>query len=298
MVGAVAPDGGAAVRTLRVALVQGGGQRGLSKDEVSPTTVLAAQLAATYAVATAHPSPRLVLWPEDVVALDRPLAGSPQAALLSRLARQLDTTLVVGVTEPASATAFRNEIVAWGPSGHIVGVFEKVHRVPFGEYVPLRSLFSHFANLSGVPVDAVPGHGTGLMRTPAGPLGLLVSFEVFYAGRSHESVRAGAQLLAVPTNTSSYSTSQVPTQEVAAAIVQAVETGRDLVQAAPTGFSTVVTQRGVVLQRSTLGRRQVLFATVALRRGLTPYDHWGDLPVLALAALALAAGWARQLRYS
>ena len=188
------------------------------------------------------------------------------------------TTLLVGVTEPAAATAFRNEVVAWGPRGHIVGVFEKVHRVPFGEYVPLRSFFSHFADLSGVPVDAIPGHGTGLLRTPAGPLGLLVSFEVFYAGRSHASVRAGAELLAVPTNTSSYSTSQVPTQEMAAAIVQAVETGRDLVQAAPTGFSAVVTQRGVVLQRSALGRRQVLFATVALRRGFTPYDHWGDLP--------------------
>ena len=71
------------------------------------------------------------------------------------------------------------------------------------------------------------------MRTPAGPLGLLVSFEIFYAGRSHASVRAGAELLAVPTNTSSYSTSQVPTQEIAAAVVQAVQTGRDLVQAAP-----------------------------------------------------------------
>ena len=119
-----------------------------------------------------------------------------------------------------------------------------------------------------------------------------------YAGRSHESVRAGAELLAVPTNTSSYGTSQVPSQEVAAAIVQSVETGRDLVQAAPTGFSAVVNQRGVVLQRSALGRRQVLFATVALRRGLTPYDHWGDLPVLVLAGLALLAGWARQVRYS
>jgi apolipoprotein N-acyltransferase len=297
-VGTAAPDGGAPVRSLRVALVQGGGQRGLSKQQVSPTTVLAAQLAATSAVATARPSAQLVLWPEDVVALGRPLAGSPQAALLSRLAQHLGATLLVGVTEPASATTFRNEIVAWGPRGHVVGVFEKVHRVPFGEYVPFRSLFSHFADLSGVPVDAVPGHGTGLLRTPAGPLGLLVSFEVFYAGRSHESVRAGAELLAVPTNTSSYATSQVPTQETAAAIVQAVETGRDLVQASPTGFSAVVTQRGVVLQRSALGRRQVLFATVALRRGLTFYDHWGDLPLLVLAALALAVGWVRQLRYS
>ena len=300
VVGLVAPDGGAPLRAVRVALVQGGGQRGLSKEQIPPSTVLAAQLAATVSVADAHTSPDLVLWPEDVVALDRPLAGSPQAALLSRVARQLHTTLLVGVTEPASTTSFRNEIVAWGPHGHIVGVFEKVHRVPFGEYVPLRPLFAHFANLSGVPTDALPGHGTGLMRTPAAPLGLLVSFEIFYAGRSHQSVRAGAQLLAVPTNTSSYSTSQVPTQEIAAAIVQAVETGRDLVQAAPTGFSAVVTQRGVVVQRSALGRRQVLFGTVALRSGFTPYDRWGDLPVLVLAALALVVGWARQLqpRYS
>jgi apolipoprotein N-acyltransferase len=173
-----------------------------------------------------------------------------------------------------------------------------VHRVPFGEYVPDRSFFAHFADLAGVPLDAVPGHGSGLMRTPAGPLGLLVSFEVFYANRSHSSVRAGAELLAVPTNTSSYSTSQVPAQEVAAARVQAVQTGRDLVQASPTGYSAVVTQRGVVLARSTLGRRQVLTVEVALRRGFTPYDHWGDLPVILGALGAVVLGWARQLRYS
>ena len=298
LVGAAAPDGGAPVGSVRVALVQGGGQRGVSKEQVSPTTVFDAQVAADDRVTSLRSSPELVLWPEDVVALDRPLAGSPEAALLSNVARELHTTLVVGVTEPASPTTFRNEIVAWGPNGRVVGVFEKVHRVPFGEYVPYRSFFAHFADLSGVPTDAIPGDGTGLMRTPAGPLGLMVSFEVFYAGRSHESVRAGAELLAVPTNTSSYSTSQVPTQEVAADVVQAVETGRDLVQSAPTGYSTVVTQRGVVLDRSVLGRPQVLTATVALRRGMTPYDHWGDLPVLVLAALALGAGWLRQLRYS
>jgi apolipoprotein N-acyltransferase len=295
LAGSVAPDGGGPVRTLRVALVQGGGQRGLSKEEVSPTSVYGAQVAATAAVASARPPARLVLWPEDVVALDRPLAGSPQAAQLSLLARELGTTLLAGVTEPASTTTFRNEVVAWGPRGHVVGVFEKVHRVPFGEYVPYRSVVSHLADLSGVPTDAVPGHGSGLMRTPAGPLGLMVSFEVFYAGRSHASVRAGAELLVVPTNTSSYSTSQVPAQEIAASVVQAVQTGRDLVLAAPTGYSAVVTQRGVVVQRSTLGARQILAATVALRRGLTVYDHWGDLPVLILSAIALAAGWARQL---
>jgi apolipoprotein N-acyltransferase len=261
-------------------------------------TVYDRQLSAMYAVTSARPRPELVVWPEDVVALDRPLAGSPQASTLSHLAKALRTTLLVGVTEPASATTFRNEVVAWGPRGNVVGIYEKVHRVPFGEYVPFRSFFAHFADLSGVPTDAVPGHGTGLMRTPAGPLGLMVSFEIFYAGGSRDSVRAGAELLTVPTNTSSYSTSQVPTQEIAAAVVQTIETGRDLVQAAPTGFTAVVSQRGVVVERSDLGSRQTLFATVALRRGMTPYDHWGDLPVLTLSALALVLGWLRQFRYS
>jgi apolipoprotein N-acyltransferase len=297
LAGALAPDGGRPVRSISVALVQGGGRRGVDQDEVPPATVFAAQVAANRRVGRGPHSPTLVLWPEDVIALAAPLAGSPQNSVMSEIARRLHTTLVAGVTEPASGTTFRNEIVAWGPDGRVVAQFEKVHRVPFGEYVPYRSFISDLANLSAVPLDAVAGHGNGLLRTPAGPLGTLVSFEVFYANRSRTSVRAGAQLLIVPTNTSSYATAQVPTQEVAADAVQAVETGRDLVQAGPTGYTTVVNHVGTVLQRSVLGRRAVLSARVALRRGFTPYDHLGDLPVLLVALVALAAGFRRQRRW-
>jgi apolipoprotein N-acyltransferase len=86
----------------------------------------------------------------------------------------------------------------------------------------------------------------------------------------------------------------VPTQEVAADAIQAVETGRNLIQSAPTGYSTVVTNRGRVLQRSVLADRSVLYATVPLRRGFTLYDHVGDMPFLILFVLALLAGWWRQ----
>jgi len=288
-----APDGGASVGAVSTAAVQGGGARGFRKSQIDPRVVLAAQLSATARLGQLDHgvTPRLVLWPEDVVSLDTPLADSPEEAALSDLARTLHTTLVVGITETIAATTFRNEVVAWGPDGTLVARFEKVHRVPFGEYVPYRGLFTHLADLSAVPLDAVPGTGTGLMDTPAAPLGAMVSYEVFYAGRGRSAVRSGAQLLIVPTNTSSYATAQVPTQEVAASKVQAVQQGRDLLQAAPTGYSAAITNRGTLLRRSVLGRQAIVFATLSRRTGWTVYVRYGDWPWIGLAGLALAAGW-------
>jgi apolipoprotein N-acyltransferase len=292
--GALAPDGGAAVRTLSVSAVQGGGRRGTSHVEVEPATVFAAQVAATanLAPATGADPARLVVWPEDVIALGPRLTDTREAARMASIARRLRATVVAGVTETVSATAFRNEAVVWGPDGRIVGVYEKVHRVPFGEYVPYRGFFAHFANLSEVPLDAIPGHGTGELATPAGRIGLMLSYEVFFADRGRAAARAGAELLVVPTNTSSYATSQVPATEVAADRVQAVEEGRFLVQAAPTGYSTVVDPEGRVERRTVLGRRQVLTATVGLRAGATVYERLGDLPMVVLSAAALALGLA------
>ena len=211
--------------------------------------------------------------------------------MLSALARRLGSTLVVGVTETVSNTAFRNEVVAFAPDGSITDRYEKVHRVPFGEYVPLRSFFARLGDLSAVSRDAIPGTGTGLLDTAAGPLGAMISYEVFYADRGRAPVRAGAQLLVVPTNTSSYATAQVPTQEIAASEVQAVQQGRDLLQAAPTGYSAWITHRGTLVARSTLGIRQIVPATLQRRTGHTIYVRWGDAPVLAAALLSLAAGW-------
>jgi apolipoprotein N-acyltransferase len=287
------PDGGPPVGRVSVAAIQGGGKRGFHNSEVAPASVLAAQLAATHemTVSDGGRNPQLVLWPEDVVSLDGPLNGSAEERSLSTLARQLHTTLIVGVTEDVSATTFRNEVVAFGPDGRLVDRYEKVHRVPFGEYVPFRGFFSHIANLSAVPRDAIPGTGSGLLTTPAGPLGAMVSYEVFFADRGRAPVRAGAELLIVPTNTSSYATAQVPTQEVAAAKVQAVAEGRDLLQAAPTGYSAAITNEGTLLSRSVLGARQVVFAHLSLRRGMTTYARLGDLPMLIIGGIALLLGW-------
>jgi apolipoprotein N-acyltransferase len=291
--GAAAPDGGPATHTLRIASVQGGGVRGLRKADVDPATVTAAQFAATAEIAShdGGRAPSLVVWPEDVVSLDMPIHGTAIERELGALAKKMHVTLVVGVTETVSSQSFRNEIVAFSPGGALVARFEKVHRVPFGEYIPYRGFFKHLADLSSVPLDAIPGHGNGVLHTPAGPLGTLVSYEVFYAERGWITTRAGAQLLVDPTNTSSYLSSQVPTQEIAAARLQAIEEGRDVVQAAPTGYSAVIDHRGRVLARSDLGVRAVIVRDVELRTGRTLYERFGDLPVLVLSGLAVVAGW-------
>jgi apolipoprotein N-acyltransferase len=286
--GSLAPAGGPPVRLVSVAAVQGGGRRGFSDLEVPPSAVYAAALRTTMSV---RPPVDLVVWPEDVVALSGPLAGSPEAAQLSEISRSLHTTLLAGVTEPVGATQFRNEIVAYSSSGRLVAIFEKVHRVPFGEYVPWRSFFSHLANLQAVPRDAIVGHGSGMISTPAGRLAVLVSYEVFFPDRGRSGVRAGGELIVVPTNTSSYSSDQAPAQEIAASRLQAVEEGRDLVQAAPTGFSAVMNNLGDVVAETRLSVSAVLQATVALRDGTTIYTRFGDTPATVLALLAVVGGW-------
>jgi apolipoprotein N-acyltransferase len=234
----------------------------------------------------------LVVWPEDVVSMGtEQFVGSAVEKALARLARQHRATLLAGVTEDVGTARFKNEVVAFSPRGRLVATFEKVHRVPFGEYVPFRALVRHLANLSDVPRDAIAGHGSGMIHTPAGRLALLVSYEVFFADRARSGVRAGGRLLVVPTNTSSYSSQQAPSQELAASRLQALSFGRYLLQAAPTGYSAVVAPSGAVIAESALSRPAVIERRVSLLSGVTPYEAAGDMPVLAAGGALLVAGW-------
>jgi apolipoprotein N-acyltransferase len=291
--GRIGPDGGGTtVAPLRVAVVQGGGPRGLHAVESDPRVVFQRQLDASAAL---QGPLDLVLWPEDVIQVPGPVARTEEGAQVRALAIRLHATVVAGVVEDQGPDHFRNAAVAWTPSGSIVARYDKVHRVPFGEYVPYRGLFSHLADLSLVPRDAIPGHGSGLLPTAAGRLGVVLSYEVFFQGRNRSAIRSGGQVLLVPTNASSYRISQVPTQEVAAAKLAAWETGRNTLQAAPTGYSALIDSRGRVLARSVLGRREVLVGSVQARLGQTIFVRFGDLPVLSLALLALiAAHWPRR----
>ena len=200
------------------------------------------------------------------------------------------------MTAPVGTRAFSNTVVALGPTGAIVGSVTKVHRVPFGEYVPARSIVSHLADLSAVPRDATVGTRPEILVTPAGRLGVLISFETFFASLGTDLVRHGAELLVVPTNTTSYPGGQMPAQELAAARLEAVEHGRDLAQASPTGFSALVRSDGTVLAQSSLSRQIAVTGSLERRTGRTVLDAVGGWPILLLAAACLLAGQLRARR--
>jgi apolipoprotein N-acyltransferase len=291
--GTVAPDG---VRrsTLRAAVVQGGGERGTRAIDTSEDAVFEAHLAATDLV---PPGVDLILWPEDVVDVEGDVLKTPEGDRLAAVAALHNATLVAGVVE-GNDKNFLNIARAWEPDGRIGPVYEKNHRVPFGEYIPFRSLIEKVADVSAVPRDAHVGHGPGVLPTSAGRLGVVISYEVFFARRARDAIAHGGQVLLVPTNASSYSSTQMPALELGAARMRAIETGRDVLQAAPTGFSAVIDQRGTVQQRTNLGDREVLTATIERRTGTTLYTRFGDGPFVLLTLLALVVAWGFTLRQS
>ena len=293
LVGWVAPAG-QSVGSLRVALVQGGGERGTRSVDTGSARVFAAHVTASALVRTPVD---LVLWPEDVVDVEGDVARTTAGRAVAALADDLDATLVAGVVE-GEEDRFRNWAVAWGPDGEIVDRYEKNVRVPFGEWIPFRSLVEAVADVSDVPRDAAVGHGPGVLRSPTGDLGVMISWEVFFARRARAAVNAGGNVLLVPTNASSFQGRQMPAIELQVARLRALETGRWVVQAAPTGFTGVIDAAGRVRDHSELGEREVLHATVGLRTGTTPYAEAGDIPALAVAGAAVVAPslWRRRRR--
>jgi apolipoprotein N-acyltransferase len=288
----LAPDGRSTGEQLDVALVQGGGPQGTRAADTVEGIVMERHLAASEDL---REGLDLVLWPEDVVDVGT-LTGSEQEALLQGVARATDATFLAGVIEDQGTDRFRNWAVVYSPDGDEVDRYEKVERVPFGEWVPFRELLESFAGDALPPRDAAIGEGPAVVDTPAGPLGVSISWEIFFGERARDAIANGGQLLVNPTNGASFTGTQVQSQQVASSRMRAIETGRWVVQIAPTGFSAVIEPTGELRQRTGVSERKVLYDTVELRTGETVYVRFGDALALAAAALSLVAGWSVRLR--
>jgi apolipoprotein N-acyltransferase len=278
------PDGTHHLGAVTIGIVQGGGPRGLRASEQGTMKAYDSHLAAT---ALIHERVDVVLWPEDIVHVDS-LERSLELRDLRAIARARNATVIPGVIESNGPELFWNRSVVIAPDGTIGDRYTKVRLVPYGEYFPFRKLITDWG-LALLPArDGQPGGKVGVINTPVGRFAILISYEGFFDDRARGGVRAGGEAILIPTNASSYVTSQVPTQQIASAKLRALENGRWVAQAAPTGRSAFIDNRGNVVKRTTLERREAIVATIERRSGLTPYARFNDLPVLVLAGLSLA----------
>ncbi|HUD72193.1 MAG TPA: apolipoprotein N-acyltransferase [Dongiaceae bacterium] len=260
----------------------------------------------------------LVVWPESSSPLSfrRPVeAARPDGSVEHRVeprAEYLDQVAALArdrhLAIIAGSVDYRFEEGGWratnsafvvGPDGALGPAYDKMHLVPFGEYVPLgRVLFFVDRMVQGAIADFIPGRRFEPLPTPAGAAGTFICYEAIFPGLVRRLARH-ADFLVNLTNDAWFGKSGAPAQHLAMAVTRAVENRRWILRAANTGISAVVDPAGRVRAREPLDTEAILRARIAAAHGLSLYARCGDVVgnacaiVAALLTVALRAAFLR-----
>jgi len=276
----VSPSGNEMGESMRIAAVQGGGPQGTLAINTRPRDVMERHLAATTTIDDVDID--LVVWPENVIDVDSFYESAEREEIAAEAAR-LGAPFAVGITEDVDDDYFTNAQIVVNVDGTLGDRYDKVKRVPFGEFVPLRGLLEAIgAPVDRIPRDALPGDGVAKLRLADSVVGVAISWEVFFSGRANEGIERGGTILLNPTNGSSYTGTILQTQQIASSRLRAIETGRWVVQVSPTGFSAFVSPKGEVFDRTGVSEQRVIVRDVPMREGRTIYSLIGDQTVIIL----------------
>ncbi len=227
--------------------------------------------------------PDLVVWGE--AALDPGATADPAtvAAVHDAIAAVGAPTIAGAVTNDDDGGQ-RTAVLGFDGTGAFVDRYDKVHLVPFGEYVPFREALDWIEALEQIPIDRTPGEEVRAMSL-AGlpPIGTPICFENSFPALPRAFVLDGADLLVVPVNNASYGFTAASEQHLQMSRIRAVETGRWVVNAAISGVSAFIDPSGRVVSRTELFETDILRETVRSSTERTPYVRLGDwLPWLSV----------------
>jgi apolipoprotein N-acyltransferase len=274
-------------RPVRVALIQGNIPQDEKWDDAQAGNILNTYLSMTREAATR--GAQLVIWPESSTPFpfqDDRVGGER----IRSVVRESGIELLLGSDQIDHSTkSYYNAAFLVRKDGSIAAIYQKMHLVPFGEFVPLQRLLFFVGPLVEAAGAFTPGPDMVMLPTQHGPISTAICYEIVFPGLVRESVVRGSRLLTTITNDAWYGHSSAPYQHFVQASMRAIEQGRYLARAANTGISGIVDPYGRVLQQSGIFERQVMVGEVRMLEGRTIYGRIGDLFAYLCAALTVAA---------
>ena len=233
----------------------------------------------------------LVIWPETALPFSYMKDGR-YCNLLAATARDNGITLMVGTID-ASLELDRNVIFLYGKDGQrSETVYAKRHLVPFGEYVPIRSVIEvclpFLMEISIFDEDWMAGNDSAIFDTELGNVGSLICFDSIYESIAIDSAGDGAELFALSTNDSWFSDSQAAYMHNNQARLRAIENGRFVARSANTGLSAFIDSRGETLSSLPMLDAGYLCCDVSMLSHKTLYTKSGNVFVYTMGILALS----------
>jgi apolipoprotein N-acyltransferase len=241
-----------------------------------------------------------VIWPEAAMPFG-PLAHPEALAAIGQML-PAGVTLLAGALRSEGEGGERrayNSLLVLGAGGALVGLYDKIHLVPFGEYLPFQSALEAIGLQSLTRQRGGFARGDSpkrLLAVPGLPLvGPMICYEAIFPGETGSGSGQRAGLLVIVTNDGWFGNSTGPPQHFHQARIRAVEQGMSVLRAANNGVSAVVDPEGRVLASMTLNIRGSIESNVLEARGKPLYALYGDsifaILLFSFCVILLALRW-------
>jgi apolipoprotein N-acyltransferase len=242
----------------------------------------------TSAVGRQEP-PSLVIWPEMPASFYFHDDGFSRP-FMEGIARRTNSFFITGIVAfvPGSnRTQPLNSNVLLDPSGKLLAQYDKIHLVPFGEYIPWKSVLGFAETLTAEAGDFVAGNRYVVTELPGGRASSIICYEAIFPELSRRFVEEGAEVLVNISNDGWFGSSGARYQHLLMARMRAIENARFLLRATNTGITVVIRPDGQVAGEIPPDQPGVLQARWGFESRQTFYTRYGDW--FAYLACALAA---------
>lgn len=163
------------------------------------------------------------------------------------------------------------------PGGEIRGSYDKIHLVPFGEYVPMKRILFFVDKLVQAVGDFSPGDRHEIFEIPKGKFATVICYEIIFPGLVRKFIKGGAEFIVTITNDAWFGKTSAPYQHFSMAVFRAVENRAPVARAANTGVSGFIDSRGKILKASGIFQEGIYAGDIGITTEKTFYTKYGDI---------------------